>query len=135
MDRDKEIYGIAKVYLREHGEDAVIEAAILADALLEAGDLDGQRVWMRVIEAIKELADAKLPEGNVVHWQGQPVASLPQFVSGLSERICSLAFEVGRCGRRFPSSEHKAKMGTIKRVLTNCAQSAATITQLNVSGN
>jgi hypothetical protein len=26
-----------------------------ADALLEAGDLDGQRVWLRIIKAIEEL--------------------------------------------------------------------------------
>ena len=51
MNRDKEIYGIASIYIREHGEDAVIHAAMRADALLDAGDLDGQRVWLRVIEA------------------------------------------------------------------------------------
>ncbi len=55
MNRDKEIYGIANTFIRKHGEDAVIEAAMRADALLGAGDLDGQRVWLRVIEAIKEM--------------------------------------------------------------------------------
>ena len=53
MNRDKEIYGVASIYIRDHGDDAVIEAAMRADALLDAGDLDGQRVWLRVIEAIK----------------------------------------------------------------------------------
>ncbi len=56
MNRDKETYGVAKVYLREHGEDAVIEAAMRADALLDAGDMDGRNVWLRVIEAIKEMS-------------------------------------------------------------------------------
>ena len=60
MNRDKEIYGVAKVYLREHGEDAVIHAAMRADALLDAGDLDGQRVWLRVIEAIKGHCQTKI---------------------------------------------------------------------------
>jgi hypothetical protein len=56
MNCDKEIYGIASVYLRERGEDAVIHAAMRADALLDAGDMDGQRVWLRVIDAIKVLS-------------------------------------------------------------------------------
>ena len=68
MNRDKEIYGIANIYLREHGEDAVIEAALQADALLDAGDLDGQRVWMRVIETIKALSKTERPSrGNIIH--------------------------------------------------------------------
>lgn len=46
---------------------AAIHAAMRADALLDAGDLDGQRVWLRVIEAIKVLADADRPMGSVVH--------------------------------------------------------------------
>jgi hypothetical protein len=44
MTGEREIYGVAKTYLREHGEDAAIEAAMNADTLLDAGDLDGQRV-------------------------------------------------------------------------------------------
>jgi hypothetical protein len=56
MNCDKEIYGVAKTYLRLHGEDAVLNAAMNADALLDAGDLDGQRFWLRVIEAIKVLS-------------------------------------------------------------------------------
>ena len=50
---EREIYGVAKVYIREQGGDAVIHAAMRADVLLDAGGLEGQRVWLRVIEAIK----------------------------------------------------------------------------------
>ena len=67
MNSECETYGIARAYLREHGEDAVIQAAMRADALLDAGDLDGQRVWLRVIEAIKVLSGAKRPPGDTVH--------------------------------------------------------------------
>jgi hypothetical protein len=55
MNAKREIYGVATVYIREHGEDAVIYAAMRADALLEAGDLDRQRVWMRVIKVLSSL--------------------------------------------------------------------------------
>ena len=60
---EREIFGVAKAYLRDHGEDAVIEAAMRADALLDAGDLEGQRVWLRIIEAIRVLTGTKWPEG------------------------------------------------------------------------
>jgi hypothetical protein len=67
MDSEREIYGIAKVYLREHGEDAVIEAAMRADELLSAGDMDGRWVWLRVIEAIKALSATSPSVGSTWH--------------------------------------------------------------------
>jgi len=45
----------------------VIHATVRADALLEAGDLDGRRVWFWVIGAIKVLAEADSPMVRVVH--------------------------------------------------------------------
>jgi len=38
-----------------------------ADALLDAGDLDGQRVWLRIIEVFRMLTDTECPEGSIVH--------------------------------------------------------------------
>ncbi len=38
-----------------------------ADELLEAGDVDGRRVWLRVLEAVLELAKPKPDEGGAVH--------------------------------------------------------------------
>ena len=67
MNRDEEIFGIAGSYIREHGDDAVIEVAVRADAPLDAGDLDGQRVWLRVIEAIKEMSSAEKPADAKIH--------------------------------------------------------------------
>ncbi len=56
MTRDKEIYAVAGIYIREHGDNAVTEAAMRANALMDAGDLDGENVWVRVIDAIKALS-------------------------------------------------------------------------------
>ena len=64
---EREIYDVAKVYLREHGEDAVIQAAMRADALLEAGDMEGQRVWLRIIEVIKALSSTSPLPGIMRH--------------------------------------------------------------------
>ncbi len=45
MTSDLDIYRTANVLIREHGEDAaLVEAAQRADAMLEKGSLDGQRV-------------------------------------------------------------------------------------------
>ncbi len=41
MVSDLDIYRSANVLIRQHGEDAPIEAAMRADAMLESGDLDG----------------------------------------------------------------------------------------------
>ena len=53
--------------IKHHGEDAVIEASQKADLMLERGDLEGQRVWLRIIEAIKELERQEVPNGVVRH--------------------------------------------------------------------
>ncbi len=45
MTADLDIYRSANVLIREHGEDAPIEAAMRADAMLEKGDLDGAATW------------------------------------------------------------------------------------------
>ena len=63
-----DIYRSAKLLIDQHGEDAPIFAAMQADKCLEAGDLDGKAVWMRVIRAIEELQDRRPPAvGQPVH--------------------------------------------------------------------
>ena len=64
MPDEIDIYRSAKLLIDQHGEDAPIFAAMQADKCLEAGDLDGKAVWMRVIRAIKELLDQKPPGGD-----------------------------------------------------------------------
>jgi hypothetical protein len=59
MIPDLDIYRSANLLVKQHGEDAPNHAAMRADAMLEAGDLDGHRVWKRILRAVKELGDAK----------------------------------------------------------------------------
>ncbi len=47
------------------GTVAGIEAALKADELLDAGDLDGQAVWLRIRKAVLELL--KPGDGETVH--------------------------------------------------------------------
>ena len=43
MVSDLDIYRAANLLVTQHGQDAPIQAAMRADAMLEAGDLDGYR--------------------------------------------------------------------------------------------
>jgi hypothetical protein len=53
MTSDLDIYRTASVLIREHDDEADFVAAQRADSFLEAGDIDGQMIWKRVLKAIK----------------------------------------------------------------------------------
>lgn len=38
-----------------------------ADAMLEKGDMDGQRVWLRIVKAVKTLLETQPGDGAAVH--------------------------------------------------------------------
>jgi len=64
---DIDIFRTAKLLISQHGDDAPIQAAMKADAMLAKGDLDGQRVWKRVLTAIDELQSDERPADASVH--------------------------------------------------------------------
>ncbi len=53
------IYRAANLLVKQHGEAAPIEAAMRADAMLEAGDLGGYAVWKRILRAVEELQEMR----------------------------------------------------------------------------
>jgi hypothetical protein len=66
MTSDLDIYRAANILVKEYGvEQAPLMAAKRAGALLELGDVDGQRVWKAVLRAVQELirASATLESG------------------------------------------------------------------------
>ena len=63
---DLDIYRSAQVLVKHHGQDAPIEAAMRADAILETGDLDGYAVRKRIVKAVGELLSKELPDGAPV---------------------------------------------------------------------
>ncbi len=67
MTSDLDIYRSANLLVKQHGDDAPIEAAMRADAMLEAGDLDGLAVWRRILKAVVELQGTALKPGEAVH--------------------------------------------------------------------
>jgi hypothetical protein len=52
----------ALALIDRHGKEAVIHAAMKADARLEAGDMEGAYAWRRAIAAIGEM---QAPSGTV----------------------------------------------------------------------
>ncbi len=67
MTSDLDTYRSAQVLVKRHGQDAPIEASMRADAMLEAGDLDGYAVWKRILRAVGELRGTKPKSGEAVH--------------------------------------------------------------------
>ena len=67
MTSDLYTYRSAQVLVKRHGQDAPIEASMRADAMLEAGDLDGYAVWKRILRAVEELQGTDPAPGTRVH--------------------------------------------------------------------
>ncbi len=67
MTSGLDIYRSAQALVKQHGEDAPIEAAMRADAMLEKGDLDGCAVWKRILRAVEELQGTEPKSGAAVH--------------------------------------------------------------------
>ncbi len=67
MIPDHDIFRSANSLVDQHGEDAPIHAAMRADAMLEAGDLDGYGAWRRILRAVEELQRVEPGPGQVRH--------------------------------------------------------------------
>ena len=64
MTSDRDIFRSANLLVKDHGQDAPIEAAMRVDAMLERADLDGYAVWKRILRAVGVLQDTE-PGGKV----------------------------------------------------------------------
>ena len=67
MTSDLDIYRSASELIKQHGDAADIEAAMRADELMEAGDMEGEAVWLRILKAVEELQSKERPESAEVH--------------------------------------------------------------------
>ncbi len=67
MISDLDIYRSANELIEQHGEDALIEAAMRADELAADGDMEGRAVWLRIVKAIEELLSEERPADAEVH--------------------------------------------------------------------
>ena len=67
MIPDLDLYRAANFLVKQHGNDVPIHAAMRADAMFEAGDLDGYAVWKRILRAVEELQGTAPKSGEAVH--------------------------------------------------------------------
>jgi hypothetical protein len=68
MTSDLDVYRSANLLRQQYGADeAPLIAAKRADALLDLGELDGQRVWKGILAAIEELTRSTLRPGEHVN--------------------------------------------------------------------
>ena len=64
MTEDIDIWRAAHLLVKRHGADAVAVAAQRADELLAQGDVDGQHIWKRIVNAVHELQRTKPAAGE-----------------------------------------------------------------------
>ncbi len=64
MIPDLDIYRSAQVLVKQRGEDATVQAAMRADAMLKKRDLDGYAVSRRILKAVEELQRAEPSPGG-----------------------------------------------------------------------
>ena len=67
MIPDRNIHHYTQVLVKHHGEGASIRAAMRANAMLNAGDLDSYAVWKRILRAVEELQGKEPNPGEAVH--------------------------------------------------------------------
>ncbi len=67
MTSDIDIWRSARALIDRHGDDAMIHAAMRANELLKAGEMDGVAVWKRILRAVDELLAKERPKGAAVH--------------------------------------------------------------------
>ena len=67
MISNLDTYRSANELIEQHGEDAPILAAMRADELMAAGDMEGRVVWIRIVKAVEELLSEERPGDAEVH--------------------------------------------------------------------
>ncbi len=66
MISDLDIWRAAQVMVKRYGDGAGTEAAMRADEFLDQGNLDGRRLWMRIMQRIEELQRERPKDGEAV---------------------------------------------------------------------
>ena len=59
-----DIWRVANLMMKRYGDAAVAESVRLAEELADNGDLAGVAVWLRVLDAVRQLAETT-PSGTV----------------------------------------------------------------------
>ena len=64
---DIDIYRAAALFIKLHGDESSIHAAMRADDMLERGDMDGCAVCLRIVNAIRDIQRKSPRPGELRH--------------------------------------------------------------------
>ena len=67
MTSDLDVYRSANELIKQYGDAADIDAAMRTDELMEAGDMEGEAVWLGIVKAVEELQSQERPDDAEVH--------------------------------------------------------------------
>jgi hypothetical protein len=67
MISDLDIWRSTNALIKQHGDDAALIAAQRADELLAKGNIEGQRVFKKIVKAINELQKNQPGESDRVN--------------------------------------------------------------------
>ena len=67
MLSDLDLWRPAQIMVKHFGDGAATEAAMRADEFLDQGNLDGKRLWIRIMQTIEELQRERPRYGEAVH--------------------------------------------------------------------
>jgi hypothetical protein len=67
MTSEPDIWRSAHVLIREHGEEAFIEAAMRAYTMLERGNIEGCMAWKQILRAVVEIQREHPRDGERHH--------------------------------------------------------------------
>ena len=62
MITDIDIWRCAQLMINNYGEEAALEATVMADDFFSKGNIKAQRVWLRIVGAIEELQNVQQEE-------------------------------------------------------------------------
>lgn len=67
MTTDLDIYRTANLLIKQHGEEAPIHTTMRVDAMLGKGDIDGYKIWRRILKAVEELLSKEITTNEKIH--------------------------------------------------------------------
>ncbi len=62
-----DLWRVTNVMIKRYCDGAATEAAMRADEFLDQGIIDGERLWMRIMQTIEELQRTRPKDGEAVH--------------------------------------------------------------------
>jgi hypothetical protein len=66
MSSDRDVWQAALLMVRRYKEDAMLEASMRADQMLDEGDMAAAETWHRILNALERLQATKPAEGETV---------------------------------------------------------------------